>query len=203
MNNLISKEDVYVAFRKAQSFAKSRPYRLPKDWSKHYQKMSLDNRNALSQVTHFFNTKWKEIDPEQYFLCGFELLKTFSYHNFTFPQVIKLYIQKDKAIKRQTRMNKGKIVQSVKFVKDYMGMTNMKSFLVYCNTRVNNRLLPVKHYLENYLDIAFLTWLLKDKLIRLNDDERAMIPYVVDKYRENVLQLESIQDFLNKLRKML
>ena len=96
MNDILTRQDVYVAYRKAQANHFSRGYRLPKDWDKHYQKMSTKNKNALTQVTHWFNTKWKEITPEEYFLCGFELLKTFTYHNFAYPPVIRLYIQRDK-----------------------------------------------------------------------------------------------------------
>lgn len=203
MNNQLTKQDVYVAFRKAQATAKGRPYRLPKDWEKHYNRMSLNTRNSLTQLTHWFNTKWMEIDPERYFACGFELIPGFTYRNFNTPTVIRLYIQKDKAIKRQTRINKDKMIQSAKFVKEYMQMTDIKSFLVYCNKRSNGRSLPVGHYLENYLDGFFLTWLIKDRFIRLTDGEKAIIPYVVDKYRESVLQLEEIQSFLTKLRSKL
>lgn len=204
MNYNLTKQDVYVAYRKAQAFAKGRGYRLPKDWDAFYQKMALDKRNALTQVTHWFNTKWKDIDPERYFLCGFELFKNFTYHQFSLRPVIALYIRKDKTIKRQDRINKEQLIYNVKWVKDYMGMLNIPTFFIYCNTRRNNRLLPIQHYLDNELDAFFITWLIKDKIIgNLTDDERSVIPFVMDNYRENVIKLEGIQPFLEKLRSML
>jgi hypothetical protein len=36
MNDNLSMEDVYIAYRKAQSTAKGRPYRIPKDFNKFY-----------------------------------------------------------------------------------------------------------------------------------------------------------------------
>jgi hypothetical protein len=196
------RQDVYVAFRKAQSLAKNRGYRLPKDWDTFYKKLSLKNRNTLTQITHWFNTKWKDIDPQKYFDCGFELFgKSFSYHKFAERPIINLYIQRDKAVKRDMKMSKKSIALSTKWVLKYMKESDIPTFFVYCNSRIGNRLLPIDHYLKNKIDGIFLTWLIKDKMIgALTDDERATIPYITENYRENVLKLEQIQDFLRKLR---
>ena len=202
---MIDRQDVYVAFRKAQANAKNRGYRLPKDWDAFYKKMSLKNRNALTQITHWFNTRWRGINAEKYFDCGFELYgNSFSYHKFAERPIINLYVQKDKARKRDMRLNKESITESAKWVMNYIKEADIPTFFVYCNSRVANRLLPIEHYLKNKVDGIFLTWLIKDKMVGvLTDDERAMIPYVLENYRENVIKLEQIQDFLRKLREKL
>jgi len=203
VNGFLSRRNVYNAFRRAQSTANGRGYRLPQDWDKHLSKMKPKNREMLTLVTNRFNTKWKEITPERYFDCGFELLKTFSYHNFDNPNIIKLYIQKDKNIKRTAELNKKTITKSAKWVKRYIVEHEIRTFHVYCMTKVQGISLPVKHYMENKIDPFFLMWLIKDRMIWLNDQEEAMIPYIIENYRKNIIRLEDIQIFLKKLREII
>lgn len=203
MNVNLTIQNVYTAFRKAQSISKGRGYRLPKDWDKHLAKMNPTTRTALDLVNNNFNTRWKEIDPQQYFECGFELLSSFSYHNFMNPKIIKLYIQKDKNIKRRAELNKKTVTESAKWVRRYIREHEIRSFHVYCMTKVHGISLPVKHYMENKIDPFFLMWLIKDRMIWLSDNEEVMIPYIMENYRKNIIRLEEIQIFLKKLREIL
>lgn len=181
--------------------SKGSGYRRIKRKGKELPTAALD---SLYTVSNRFNTRWKDINLTTYMNCGFELFgKTFYHGLFIHEDVLKLYIQKDKAIKIQARINKEQMNASAMWVKRYMKDWMIPSLFVYCNSRVGNRLLPVTHYLENRVDAFFLTWLIKDKLVILNEDERAVLPYVVEKYRENVLKLEEIQTFLIKLRRLL
>ena len=69
--------DIYIAFRKAQSLAKNRGYRIPKDWDNHFNnKMKPTDRDNLQKITDYFNTKWQNINPQKYFEAGFDIYKT-------------------------------------------------------------------------------------------------------------------------------
>lgn len=197
-------EDIYVCFRKAQAEANNRGYRIPKDFEKHLnERMSDKNKNTLILVTSWFLTKWKEIDPFMYFQCGFELYKTFTYANFTDPKIVMLYIQKDKNIKRYNRLSKKRIINSLKFIKGYIADNGILSFNIYCMTYQSNRSLPVTHYLENKIDKFFMVWMIKEKMVLLTDDERSIMPYIVESYRQIVDKLDNIKNFLIEVRKKL
>lgn len=201
---MVTHEDIYRSFRMAQSQSFGRPYRMPKDFEKHMNgRMSDINRKALCLITKWFNTKWSSINPVKYFECGFELYNNFTYHQFVDTKVIKLYIQKDKIIKLKSELNKQKIIDSVKFVKKYIKDNNIKSFGVYCMIRKDEKSLPVINYLNNNIDKYFLAWLIRDKYIHLTDYERSVIPYIIDRYRNILIELKSINNFLLKLKEKL
>lgn len=201
---MITPEYVYIQFRKAQGEANNRGYRLPKDFEKHLnERMTEKNKNTLILITSWFLTKWQNIDPFRYFQCGFELYKNFTYHKFDDTKVLKLYIQKDKNIKRYNRLSKKSIIKSLKFIKSYMARRDIISFNIYCLTVELNRSLPVEHYLQNQIDKFFMVWLIKEKMICLTDDERSLIPYIVENYREIADKLDNIKNFLAEVRKKL
>lgn len=196
---MVDLEFVYSCFRKTQSVAKSRPYRLPKDWDGFYNNRLADqNKKALRVITKFFNTKWSKIDVYKYFECGFELFNNFSYHHFLDPRVIRLYIQRDKIVKIQTNLSKKNIVDSVKFVKQYMKDNNIRFFRVYCEKK-----LPIRHYIQNKIDHFFLTWLIRDGLVTLEHDDKSQIPYIMENYRETAVKLMELEPFLKKLKEKL
>ena len=59
---MITEEHIYNAFRKAQSLALSRPYKLPKDFDAFFAKMPENNKTILTLITRNFNTIWQNID---------------------------------------------------------------------------------------------------------------------------------------------
>lgn len=197
---MIEAEHVYRHFRKVQSLAKNRAYRIPKNFEKHLEKMSQANRDALLTITQFFNTKWSGIDIERYFECGFELRKGFSYKHFLDPRIIKLYIRRDKNIKRSASINKKNLVKSMKFVRSYMAQNNIRTFHMYCMSRMNKKCLPVVHYIGNKIDHFFLTWLIRDKMVILSIEDRAVIPYILDKYRDTIQDMKTIRPFIKKMK---
>jgi hypothetical protein len=204
MNENLTVQDVYVAFRKAQSEFKGRPYVLPKDFDSFLEKrVSEKNKENLIMAKSFFNTKWKEIDPYRYFLCGFELYKSFSYNMFFKPNIINLYKNRDKILKRDLQDAKVGITNSLKFLKLYLKENNIDNIAKYCRKKIQNRCLPVKHYLENNIDKFFLIYLIRKGFLMLEDDERALLPYVVENYREIVLKFNDISDFITKIDKII
>ena len=168
------------------------------------QKMSEEYMKALDTLSLYFQTKWQNISISQYFDCGFELhQKNFWHERFFDPKIVRLYIQKDKNLKRTINISKGNIIKSAKFIKDYMKQAGYQTFHIYCSVQKDNKCLPVIHYLQNKIDSVFLIWLIRDKKVRLNDNERPYLPYIHANYRKTVIILEKMQPFLRQVRELL
>ena len=201
---MITPEDVYAEFRRAQAESKNRPYRLPKNFETFMEKrMSEKNREALVLATKFFNTKWKNINPFRYFECGFELYKSFSYVMFFHRPVMELYIRKDKHLKRDLNDAKMGLVNSLRFVLPYMKEHNIPSIGRYCQIREQRQSLPVKHYLENKIDKYFIVLLINMAYLHLDDDELMMMPYVAEHYRSMLMQFKEIGSFIQRVKEKL
>jgi len=197
----MSPENIYYFFRKAQSENKGRGFRMPKDFESHLEKkFSKKNREALLMATGCFSTKWENVDPYRYFQCGFELLKTFSYINFFDPRVMRLYIQKDKNIKRESSNYKQEITKSITFVKKYMKKHNIIMFSDYLRLTDGERRVITKHYIANKISKFFIVWLMVLGKLSLSDGHIAFMPYISDQYREIRVKLDEIGPFLRKIK---
>ena len=197
-------ENIYFAFRKAQAGIKNHGFRMPKDFVKHMKsRMSEKNREALVLITKYFNTKWRNIDPYTFMVCGFDIFKNFTYTQFFDRKVINLYIDRDKNKKRELGVNKQAIVKSAAFIKKYMKEFDISSLGMYCKIKKDGMLLPIKHYVDNNVDKFLIVYLMKSGYIKLDDDHRAYVPYIVDQYREILLKNDEMIDFLEKIKKSL
>jgi len=201
--------DIYVAFRVAQANFHSRPYRLPKDWEKHLQtKMSEKNREALELAAQGFSTKWSNINIDKYMEVGFDVIgKGFTYVRFFDPKIMRLYIERDKHAKRDLAVSKQAIIRSSKFVKSYMRGRNHHDKVSLINQfgklREGNESVAVRCYIQDKIDKFFLTWMIKEGYLRLEDEDRVQIPYIVEKYREYIAKLDDIKEFMEKVRSLL
>lgn len=197
-----TEEDIYIAFRAAQSEFIGRPYRIPKNFNNHFNnRFSKKNKESLILSTKFFNTKWSNIRPMDYFRCGFSLYgKNFSYVKFFEKNIMRLYIQRDKIKKRENLINKKSMIDSMKFVMAYMKESEIPTISRYCLLKNNGCSMPVKHYLDNKIDKFFLVFLIKCGYLTIEDREIPYIPYVIGKFREIIFKLEGINEFLKKLK---
>jgi len=193
--------EVYLAFRKAQAFHKSRGYRMPKDFEAHFNKMEERHQRSLIKAAQWFATKWSNIDPYTYFLCGFDLYKYFSYPMFFKKNILMLYIEKDKNKKRKVETTKKGIAESALFVKKWM-VENNKTFHQYMRERNGNQKVAIDHYLKNKIDAAFLVFMIRKGMI-LDDQDRSYIPYIQERYRKINFNLNDIEDFLIKVEEKL
>jgi hypothetical protein len=191
--------DIYATFRKIQAEQKNRPYKLPKDWNRHFQNMSKANKENLSKMKDYMNTKWKNIDLEKYFRCGFELYKNFTYAKFFDQKIINLYISRDKTEKRDNELSKRSIIFSAKFVKKYMKENNINSLKKYAWMKNGFQHICVNHYIRNQIDEYFLVYLIMKKYCILEDEEKTKIPYVIDNFRKLKHKLNKIKPFLHKI----
>lgn len=199
---MYDEQDVYVAFRKAQSRFHSRPYRLPKEWDKHFnERMSKKNRDALILASKFFNTKWRNINMDRFFDVGFDLFKKgFTYVRFFDPKVMALYMERDKMHKRNLDLHKASFIRSAKFIKEKWGSGRLKS---YARTRIGQESVPIRDYIRGDIDQFFLTWLIREKYLILEDLDRVQIPYIVEKYRDYLAKLDDMKDFIDKVKEKL
>jgi hypothetical protein len=186
--------DIYLIYRRCQGRFRNSGYRLPKDWDTHFEtKMIKENKNMLQILTGYFNTKWKDIDPEKYFTIGFELYgNRFSYRKFIDRKIILHYIQRDKLEKREIGEITDDIKESVKFVDKFVTESSKISKLLrYCSMKDGYLALPVIHYLDNKISKAFIVLLIKYGLFFPSDDEKAKIPYVLAHYNNIVTKFDS------------
>jgi hypothetical protein len=192
--------DIYYNFRKAQSESKGRGFRMPKDFGAHLEKkFSKKNREALMLATQYFNTKWTNVNVYRYMQCGFEMFKTFSYIKFFDPRIMRLYVQKDKNIKREMNVNKKAIIESVKFIKRFMKENNIHMLRDYLQMTNGHRKIIVDHYVHGSIDKYLLVWLVKSGRLILTDDDRACMTYIVHQYREIGEKLQEINGFMRKV----
>ena len=195
---MYTEEDIYVMFRKAQSIYASRPYRLPKDFNSFLlNRMSKINRESLIIITKWFNSKWKNINPLDFFGYGFDLMgKKFTYCKFFDNRVHNFYITRDKIKKRDLEITREQITKSIAFIKEYMSKQEkspVSFWLRYCNLEVDGIKAPIKHYLNNNIDRLVIAWIINKKYLTLSDGDRMLIPLIVDNYREYVDQVKEFR----------
>ena len=198
---MITTWDIYVAFRKAQANFHNRPYRLPKDWDKHFAKMSKANQEAIKLAADRFSTRWSNMDIDKFFEVGFDLIgKNFTYTKFFDTRVVNLYVERDKINKRNLDLRKTEMVKSAGFVLRMRGKGQLKN---YARERVGQESMAVKDYIKGHIDQFFLAWLIKEKYLLLEDADRAQIPYIVEKYRNYCARLDEIKDFTEHMKEKL
>lgn len=192
-------EQIYINFREAQADYNNRGFRLPKNFEDHFnKKFKEQNKKALIKISGWFLTKWSNINPYDYFICGFELFKKgFTYTRFFDDKIILLYKTRDKNKKREVHITKKRLVESALYVKKWIEKNNIDLYK-YMSIRDGYQKIVIKHYLENKIDATFLVFLIQKGML-LNDIERSMIPYVQVNYRKIIFGLNEIKDFMRKL----
>jgi hypothetical protein len=197
-------DDIYVEFRKSQAKFHNRPYRIPKDMEKTYAKMSPKNFASLKKITEMFSTCYHNINPEVYFDCGFQLYKNrFSYAKFFDTKIMKIYIIKDKNTKREVEISKKAIIDSLKYIINWIGIARNKRIPLlaqYCSMYDTGQLAPIKHYNMYKIDKYFLVWLMRDGYFRLEDNMKVDIPIIVDNYRNLSYDVAVIDKFLYEVK---
>lgn len=198
---MYSVKDIYVLFRKQQSLFFERGFKIPKDWVAFYNKMETSKRNALEKITNNFNTKWQNINPEEYFKTGFKLFgKTFSYHKFFDRKIIKQYIQVDRNKKRNSNINKRKVADSVKFLKKETKQKGL-SIKEYCKENNNSNI--VLNYIKNNIDIYTLVLLDRKGIVNINMDLENQLPYFKDNKRQAYYYIKDNMNFFKEIGRIL
>ena len=72
----------------------------------------------------------------------------------------------------------------------------------YCRLKSGFSDLAVIHYVNNKIDKFTLTIFIKYGYINLSDSDRALIPYISEKYRDICFEISQIEYFIVKLRRM-
>lgn len=199
---MITEFDVYYAFRKAQSLAKDRGFRIPKDWDKFLEKMNKKNAEWLYRAMVHFNTTYSNIDIDEYMACGFTLWKGFTYKHFCDPKILELYIQLDKIKKRKLDVSHHEIEKSFSVIKHYLnsqplrsGYTQLQSF---CKFRDGEVRIIINKYNQNEIDPLTLVYCISKSYVVLTDDERALMPYISQRYRELNENLQPVLEFVKQ-----
>lgn len=184
---MITINDVYISYQKACANYCNRPYRIPKDWNKIWARFAKTNLYNLEMITIAFNTRWHMINMDKYFDCGFKLFgKGFSYNKFYDRRILTMYIEEDKQQKRKDGNIKESMINSLDFINDWINdkpyRVDRSVYSQYCQLKEGGIKAPIKHYINNDIDKHTLAWLICQKYLILEDNERAMIPLVIENY---------------------
>lgn len=207
---MYSVNDIYIKFRQSQARYHNRPYVIPNDIDTFLKNMTPKHFERMDTLTKLFNTAYRNVDPDKYFDCGFQLYKNFfSYNRFLNEKILNLYIIRDKNLKRDVHLSKKSIVNSLKFVVKWIGdkrNKNISLLVQYSSMYDDNITAPIKHYNMMKIDKYFLVWLIKEKYFIPSDLMKNDIPIITDNFRELSYDLLNIKDFLDdvkdKLEKM-
>jgi len=165
-----------------------------------------DNIDNIIQDIEFVYVKFRKASSEfnnrPYKLPKDFKSQNFSYSKFLNEKIMIHYKDLDKNIKRDLSDNKKKFIKSAKFVKKYLKEKNI-TMVDYCNRKDGYISIIVRHYNNNYIDKIFVIWLIKSGKFYLSDEDKILVPYVVDNYRKLYIKLEEINDFVIKVKEML
>jgi len=191
---MISIEDIYVKFRKAQSVYSNRPYKIPKDISAFLEKRLTEvNLKNMQKLADALNTNYRNVDVDRYLEYGFELFgKNFSYIKFLDPRLINFYIMKDKNFKRDMELTIANIDKSIAFVKDFMSVGAASIYLRYGQLRDGYDSIAIHHFIKGKIDRYFLTWLIFKNYLVLLDGDRELIPLITEQYRNYIFELKKM-----------
>lgn len=180
---MLDEQDIYICFRTVQGSVLNRPYRIPKDWNNHFEnKMKPEQRETLRKMKRYLATTWSNVDLEKYFMCGFELYKGFSYHQFFNPQVINLYITKQKNLKRKCSNIKADFVESAKYVKKKMIELKINTLKEYCGLKNGFQYLAVEDYIKGKINQYFFGYLIYSGCLSRNVFDDDQIQEIVQKW---------------------
>lgn len=195
---MITDLDVYAAFRRAQANAKGTGFRLPTDWESHKtNRMTEYNYDQLYKMTVHFNTTLSNINMDRYMACGFELWKGFTYKHFCDQKILNLYMTHDKNRKRRMQASVDEIDSTFEFLKREMGVKPRRDgygqLQNFCKFRDGEVKFIINTYLKGKVDTMTLTYCIYKRYLTLTDDERALTPYVADRYRELVENMQEVK----------
>jgi len=204
---MITEEDVYTSYKKARSLIQGKPYKLPKDWEKHFTtKLSLQQQETIIKATGYFNTTWSNINIDEYMITGFELFKTFSYHSLLNPKILAMYIEKDKQKKRRISISKELIIKSFDRIKERMekqkildGYTKLQT---YCKLREGDRKVILFDYIKNLIDPLIVVYCIYYKYLQLSDTDKEYVYNISTRYRELLEKMFEVESFIKEGEKL-
>lgn len=182
----------------------NRGFRLPRNWELHkVEKMNAMTVSKLQQAADCFNTRYQNVDMNKYMAVGFELYTGFSYHLLLDEKVIEMYKRKEKVRMRDLTINKEKVVESCKYIKQYMrdkelinGYNKLETF---CKLKDGAMHIAVSSYFKGRLDNVTMAYLMYKNYLKITDDERGMLVNISNNYRELVDGMLDIKTFIEKI----
>jgi hypothetical protein len=147
----------------------------------------------LKYLTSLFATKWSNIDPSRYFDYMFED------NMYNLDDIMKVYRMRDKQSKLLEHNLKETFVQSLKFVSSYMKKHDIKNFEDYCSLRDGNALVILTHFMKGYINLLFLTLMMRRRYVVFDDNDKASLSgYVTDGYRKMCYVLDEMSEFISE-----
>lgn len=197
--------DIYQNYRQSQTqFLGRTGYKTPKDWVKYFtEKLSNNQQDNLTRASKYFSTLWTDVNPKEYFDCGFQLHgKRFSYHLFFDKKIMLLYKRHDKNQKNEFKNMKKSLVNSVKFV--LIQTKNKKCInplMCYCDMMDGpERHKIVSDYLKNNVCGYFLVWMAAEGWFDRIYDYESCLSFLFENKRDMYRKLYNEKEFLEKIK---
>jgi hypothetical protein len=194
---MITIQHIYISYQKSLNLYLSTKYDIPKNIDSVINNLPKTNQIRLNTLCGYFNTKWQNIDIDKYFACGFEIYSTkFTIRKILDPKVLKLYIEKDKNIKRNNGITREQLDADLKFIKSWTEQRHYNKRIglekEYCKMLDDGIRAPIKHYIVNKISKYTLVWLVSQRFLLLAEEDKRLIPLIMDHYWEYTRELSDI-----------
>ena len=80
---------------------------------------------------------------------------------------------------------------------------NMPNLASYCRRRIGDRTLVFHHYMSNKIDKFFVVFLIRYGYFTIDDDERPLMPYITEHYRDILEKMKETNGFIEKIKEKL
>ena len=194
-------QDIWFAFQKAKACAKNRGYnRKIKSFSAIWEKRKPEERENIRKMHRFLLTTWQNIDIDKYFSCGFELWKNFTYTKWFDPKIIELYVLKERNDRIKDDEIKTSLVNSAKFIKNYIKDNDIKDFRVYSRKRDNHELLCINHFIQNKISKWMLAFLIINKYCIIEPEDWFKINDIKSNLLNFKFEFKENKNFIDKFK---
>jgi hypothetical protein len=129
----------------------------------------------------------------------------FSYYKIFDPRILKIYIVKDKNLKRDGQDVYEDLCMSRAYVDALIPAGPVSKIYRYAAMEEMYRKKPVSDYIKNKIGKYFLVYLLDSNLLRLTDTEYLQLPYISAQHKQysralaNYQKIEKLNDLLRDL----
>ncbi len=161
-------------------------------------KITDSNLQNVINLTNLFNTRWSNINIDEYMKCGIELWKGFSYSKFLNAKVIKKYISNDKKYKRNS-VTREKLEKSFEYLKN----NNYISLSKYCDDKVDGICKPIYDYIHNDINRILMEYILLNKMIKPNEIELMYVSSLLQNKKDANQRVKSFGRYIKKMESLL
>jgi len=186
---------VYSVFKDVQNDVKNKTTKTL-DEDAFIRRISSKNQEILKQISDLFNTKFSNINLDEYIRCGFHHFKGFGYDKMFREIVLNEYISRDSRIKRGSDEGLSKVLESLKYIN--------RPLESYINEVVGGERTIVKDYVMNRIGSTIVVYCIWRNLFTPTDIEWGYMNTIQNNFplfEKNVVKFASLIDLWRRKMK--